>query len=236
MATITTLGFDADDTLWHNETIFENTHKRYCELLSHYHNPDTIEEKLFATEMGNLELLGYGVKAHAISCIETAIKLSDGRVGAEEISAIIQLAKEMLEHPVELLEGAAESITTLARDRRLLLITKGDIRDQERKIRKSGLEQHFADIEILSEKNAATYKRILARHDIAPEEFLMVGNSLKSDILPVLDIGGMAVYVPYHITWQAERAEAPNGPEFEGRFFQIKNLHDLAGLLQRVDR
>jgi putative hydrolase of the HAD superfamily len=117
-----------------------------------------------------------------------------------------------------------------------LLITKGDIRDQERKIRKSGLEQHFADIEILSEKNAATYKRILARHGISPEEFLMVGNSLKSDILPVLDIGGMAAYVPYHITWQAERAEVPGSSQFAGRFFQIKNLNELAGLLQRVDR
>lgn len=236
MATITTLGFDADDTLWHNETIFENTHNRYCELLARFHDPDTIEEKLFATEMGNLELLGYGVKAHAISCIETAIKLSDGRVGADEISAIIQLAKEMLEHPVDLLEGAAESIPELARGRRLLLITKGDIRDQERKIRKSGLEQHFADIEILSEKNAATYKRILARHDIVPEEFLMVGNSLKSDILPVLDIGAMAVYVPYPITWQAERAEIPSGPQTEGRFFQIQGLGELAGLLRQLDR
>lgn len=236
MATITTVGFDADDTLWHNESIFENTHKRYCELLSHYHDPATIEEKLFATEMGNLELLGYGVKAHAISCIETAIQLSDGRVSAEEINAIIGLAKNMLSHPVELLAGAAETIPVLARDLRLLLITKGDLRDQERKIRQSGLEQHFAEIEIVSEKNASTYKRVLARHDVSPREFLMVGNSLKSDILPVLDIGGMAVYVPYHITWQAERAEIPSGPNTEGRFFQIQNLGELAGLLRQLDR
>ena len=236
MATITTLGFDADDTLWHNESLFESTHKRYCELLAHYHDADTIEERLLATEMGNLELLGYGVKAHAISCIETAIQLSDGRVSAEEINAIVGLAKNMLRHPVELLTGAAGTIPELARNRRLLLITKGDLRDQERKIRQSGLEQHFADVEILSEKNASTYRRVLARHAVAPHEFLMVGNSLKSDILPVLDIGGMAVYVPYPITWQAERAEIPSGPETEGRFFQIRNLTELTGLLRRLDR
>lgn len=235
MAAITTIGFDADDTLWHNESIFEEAHKRYCELLSRWHDADTVEEKLFATEMANLELFGYGVKSHAISSIETAIHLTEGEISAEEIRAIIDLAKGMLAHPVELLPGAAEVVSTLSAHFRLLLITKGDLRDQERKARKSGLEKHFEHLEILSDKNAAVYSRILSRHDIAPEEFLMVGNSLKSDILPVLDLGACAVYVPYRITWQHERAEPPSDPRVAERFFQVETLNELPALLESVN-
>ncbi len=227
----TTLGFDADDTLWHNESIFEQAHRRYCGLLSRFHDAETVERRLFATEMANLELLGYGVKAHALSSIETAIELSEGRITAGEIRAILDLAKEMLRHPVELLEGAAEVIPELARRHRLVLITKGDLRDQERKTRLSGLERHFARIEIVSEKDAGVYRRLLERHAIAPEAFLMVGNSLKSDILPVLELGARAVHVPYRITWEAERAEAPQGPAVEGRFFQVRTLRELPALL-----
>lgn len=234
MAAITTLGFDADDTLWHNESIFEEAHRRYCELLSRYHDAATVDRTLFATEMRNIELFGYGIKAHALSSIETAIELTEGRIGAEEIRAIIALARGMLEHPVELLEGAAEVVPALAQRFRLLLVTKGDLRDQERKVRKSGLEKHFTALEILSEKDASVYGRVLSRHGIDPAEFLMIGNSLKSDILPVLDLGGRAVYVPYRITWQAERAEPPSGPETAGRFFQIKTLRDLPALLDRL--
>jgi putative hydrolase of the HAD superfamily len=234
MGTITTIGFDADDTLWHNESIFEDAHRRYCELLARWHDAETVERTLFATEMRNLELFGYGVKSHALSSIETAIELTQGAIHAEEIRAIIQLAKGMLDHPVDLLEGAAEVVHALRKKFRLVLITKGDLRDQERKLRKSGLEPHFAHIEIISEKDTHVYRRILDRHDVEPEEFLMVGNSLKSDILPVLDLGGRGVYVPYRITWQAERAEPPTGAAAEGRFFQIANLRDLPALVERI--
>lgn len=236
MAAISTLGFDADDTLWHNESIFEDAHARYCELLGRYHDAATVEQTLFATEMRNLELFGYGIKAHALSSIETAIALTEGRISAEEIHAIIDLAKGMLQHPVELLEGAAEVIPSLARQYRLILITKGDLRDQERKLQASGLSSHFAAAEILSEKDRGVYERLFARHNIVPNEFLMVGNSMKSDILPVLELGGYAVHVPYRITWQHEQAAAPSGAELAGRFFEIQTLHELAGLLPTVGR
>lgn len=236
MAATLTLGFDADDTLWHNESIFEETHRRYCELLAHYHDVATVEQKLFATEMRNLELFGYGVKAHALSSIETAIEMTDGRIGAEEIRAIIDLAKQMLQHPVELLDGAAEVIPALARDYQLVLITKGDLRDQERKLRESGLESCFAAIEIVSEKNISVYERLLARHEILPTRFVMIGNSLRSDILPVLELGGNGVHIPYRITWQHEQAAPPSGSQFEGRFFQIEKLRELPSLLHQLDR
>jgi putative hydrolase of the HAD superfamily len=234
MPAITTIGFDADDTLWHNESIFEGAHRRYCELLARWHDAETVERTLFATEMRNLERFGYGIKSHALSSIETAIALTQGAISAEEIHAILDLAKGMLDHPVELLEGAAEVVPALAERHRLVLITKGDLRDQERKVRKSGLEAHFQQIEIISEKDTEVYRRLLARHGIAPEEFVMVGNSLKSDILPVLDLGGRGVYVPYRITWQAERAEPPPEGTAAGRFFTIPNLCALPRLLEQI--
>ena len=236
MATITTVGFDADDTLWHNESIFEAAHRGYCDLLARYHEADIVERTLFATEMRNLELFGYGIKSHALSSIETAIELTKAEISADEIRAILDSAKEMLRHPVELLDGVAEVVPELAKSYRLLLITKGDLRDQERKARKSGLEKYFEHLEILSEKDAAVYQRILSRHSVAPEEFLMVGNSLKSDILPALDLGCSAVYVPYRITWAAERAERPRGAAAGGRFFQISTLRELPALLAKLGR
>ncbi len=234
MPKISTIGFDADDTLWHNESIFEDAHRRYCELLARWHDADTVERTLFATEMRNLERFGYGIKSHALSSIETAIGLTEGAISAEEIHAIIDLAKGMLDHPVELLEGAAEVVPALAKRHRLVLITKGDLRDQERKVRKSGLEVHFEEVEIISEKDTSIYRHLLARHGVAPEEFVMVGNSLKSDILPVLDLGGFGVYVPYRITWQAEQAEPPAAGTAAGRFFTIPNLHALPPLLEKI--
>jgi putative hydrolase of the HAD superfamily len=234
MPKISAIGFDADDTLWHNESIFEDAHRRYCELLARWHDAETVERTLFATEMRNLERFGYGIKSHALSSIETAIGLTEGAISAEEIHAIIDLAKGMLDHPVELLDGAEEVVQALAKRHRLVLITKGDLRDQERKVRKSGLRAHFEEVEIISEKDTQVYRHLLARHGVAPAEFVMVGNSLKSDILPVLDLGGFGVYVPYRITWQAERAEPPAAGAAAGRFFTIPNLHALPALLERI--
>lgn len=234
MPRISAIGFDADDTLWHNESIFEDAHRRYCELLARWHDAETVERTLFATEMANLERFGYGIKAHALSSIETAIALTDGAIRAEEIRAIIDLAKGMLDHPVVLLEGASEILPALAARHRLVLITKGDLRDQERKVRKSGLASHFERVEILSEKDASVYRRLLDRHGIPPEEFVMVGNSLKSDIHPVLELGGRGVHVPYRITWAAEHAEPPPPGTTEGRFYSIETLLALPDLLDSI--
>jgi putative hydrolase of the HAD superfamily len=225
------IGFDADDTLWHNENIFEKVHARYFSLLQKYHEPATVERALFATEMRNLELYGYGVKGYMLSSIETAIALTDGKIGTAELREILELGREMLDHPVDLLDGAKEALEALSPLYRLVLITKGDLRDQERKLAKSGISGRFAAIEIVSEKDSATYGRIFRRNGIEPTRFLMVGNSVKSDILPVLGLGGSGIHVPYRITWGHEEAEPP--PASEGRFFQAKSLRDVPGIVER---
>ncbi len=219
------IGFDADDTLWRNEDIFERAHVRYRELLARYHPAEEVDRVLYATEMKNLPVYGYGVKGFTLSCVETAIALTSGKVTAGEIDAILAAGREMLAHPVELLEGVADVVPALARDFRLLLITKGDLHHQERKVTESGLAAHFHAIEILSEKDGPAYERVLRRHGVAWGEFAMVGNSLKSDILPVLELGGAGVHVPYHLTWQHERVEVT--PAAQARFRQIATLAEL---------
>jgi len=230
---ITAIGFDADDTLWHNESIFEAAHERYRALLARWHDAAAVDRRLFAAEMANLELYGYGIKAHALSCIETAIELTDGDISAAEIREIIAGARAMLAHPVELLDGAAEVVPLLARTHPLLLITKGDLRDQERKLAKSGLAAHFAHTEIVAEKDVDTYARILRRMQIQPAQFLMVGNSLKSDILPALDLGAAAALVPYHLLWRGEEVAAPPIPP--GRFSQLSTLRELPALVETLN-
>jgi len=230
MFTDTAIGFDADDTLWHNETIFQQVHGRLADLLAHYHDSETVERTLFATEMRNLELYGYGIKGFTLSAIETAIALTAGKIRSDEVRQILALGREMLSHPVELLDGADEILASLAGRHRLVLITKGDLRDQERKLERSGLASRFHHVEIVSEKDERTYAKILRRHAIAPERFLMVGNSLKSDILPVLAVGGSAAHLPYHLTWEHERVEsAPSAP---GRFFPISSWRELPAAIE----
>jgi putative hydrolase of the HAD superfamily len=224
------IAFDADDTLWHNESIFEAVQERYRALLARYHDAETVNRTLFATEMRNLELYGYGVKGFTLSSIETAIELTRGAISAEEIRTILQLGREMLAHLVELLDGVADVLTALSATHQLILITKGDITHQERKLAKSGLAAHFRAIEILAEKDEAAYAAILRRHGIAPADFLMVGNSLKSDILPVLALGGSAVHIPYHVTWQHEHVEQL--PDAPGRFVQLASLRELPAFLR----
>lgn len=223
------IAFDADDTLWHNETIFENVHERYREMLSRYHDKATVDRTLFATEMRNLELYGYGVKGFTLSAIETAIELTNGKIPSDEIRRLLALGRDMLAHPVELLDGVAETLAALAPNHRLLVITKGDLRDQERKVAKSGLADYFHHIEIVSEKNEAAYATILRRHAIQPHGFLMVGNSLKSDILPVLTLGGTGVHIPYHLTWAHEHVETL--PAAEGRFFEVKSIREIPRII-----
>jgi putative hydrolase of the HAD superfamily len=225
------IGFDADDTLWHNENIFEQVHARYFALLAHHHDAATVERTLFATEMRNLELYGYGIKGFTLSAIETAIGLTAGRISSEEIAQILALGREMMTHPVEVLPGAEAVLTELAPRYRLLLITKGDLRDQERKVAKSGLAGRFAHIEIVSEKDQGTYDRLLRRHAIDPRRFLMVGNSLKSDIVPVLALGGSGVHIPYRIIWAHEQVAPP--ADAAGRLFQIASLGELPEVVAR---
>lgn len=220
-----TIGFDADDTLWHNEVIFEQTHECYRTLLAGYHNAATVDRTLFETEMRNLELYGYGIKGFTLSAIETAIELTGGKIGTDEIRQLIELGRDMLAHPVNLLEGVTDVLPLLAAQYRLVLITKGDLRDQERKLAKSGLAAHFTHIEILSEKDTNAYQRVFSRHRIDPAQFLMVGNSLKSDILPVIESGGAGVHIPYHLTWAAERVAQPEA--CAGRLFTLQSMREL---------
>jgi putative hydrolase of the HAD superfamily len=232
MARELVIGFDADDTLWHNETIFENVHVRYRTLLAQYHDAATVDRTLFATEMRNLARYGYGVKGFTLSAIETAIELTSGKIPASEIKELIELGHSMLDHPVELLDGVAETVAALAPEHRLIVITKGDLHHQERKVAQSGLAPHFQAIEIVSEKDESTYRSLLRRHAVEPSQFLMVGNSVKSDILPVLALGGAGAHVPYHVTWAAEHAEPP--PAAEGRFFELKSIRELPALAARL--
>lgn len=230
---IDAIGLDADDTLWHNEVIFEETHTHYCELLSRFHDADTVARTLHATEMRNLELFGYGIKGYALSSIETAISLTQGQISAEEIRSIVDLAKDMMRRPVVLLPGAEEAVRLLARDHDLILITKGDLHDQQRKIARSGLADLFIHTEVVAEKDRSTYARVLKRSRVHPERFIMVGNSIKSDILPILDLGGTAIHVPYQTTWIHERADRPEGND---RFHQIESMATLPDLIDRLSR
>lgn len=204
MENIKVIAFDADDTLWVNEPIYQKTEERCKEILEHYLSPKELSEKLYETEMKNLKLFGYGAKSFVLSLIETAIELSEEKISGEEIQRIIDLGKDMLEHPVELLSGVEETISILEEEYTLMILTKGDLLDQESKIARSGLDPHFDFIEIVSDKAPGTYSHVLSRYSIKPSEFLMVGNSLKSDVLPVREIGGHAIHIPFHTTWDHE--------------------------------
>ncbi len=207
---IDTIGFDGDDTLWHNESLFSMTQERFRALLAHAADPAELDRRMLEAERANLRVYGYGIKGFVLSMIETAITVTDSRVPARDLQSLIDFGKAMLEHPVELLPGVAEVVEALSSRYRLILITKGDLFDQESKIARSGLAGHFDAVEIVSEKDPATYRRVLERHGVNPARFVMVGNSVRSDILPVLSINAHAVHVPYPITWAHEEAAPPD--------------------------
>ncbi|CAM2070173.1 HAD hydrolase-like protein [Sulfidibacter corallicola] len=219
------IAFDADDTLWHNETLFTMTQGRFAELLEPYHDKEWTLEKLHETEMRNLRLFGYGIKGFALSMIETAVELSEGRITGAEIQVLLDQAKSMLKAPVEPLRYVRETLERLHRDFELMVITKGDLFDQESKLARSHLGDFFSRVEIVSDKSVETYMDLMERHDIRPERFLMVGNSLKSDILPVVDIGGHAVYVPYETTWAHELVDDTSA--YAGRFAELEHIGRL---------
>ncbi len=198
------IAFDADDTLWHNEHFYKETEDKFKDLLIDYMPGHYISKELLKTEIQNLPLYGYGIKSFTLSMIETAVKISGKTIGGNDIDKIISFAKQMLNQPVEILENVEEVLKNLQAKYRLVMATKGDLLDQERKLKKSGLEKYFHHIEIMSEKKEADYDKLIHHLDIDPVNFAMVGNSLKSDILPVLEIGGHAFHIPYHVTWDHE--------------------------------
>ena len=222
------IGFDGDDTLWHNEQLFADTQHKLRELLGHYGDMATIDSKLLEIERRNLTIFGYGVKGFILSMIETAIEISDSRVSARDIHQSVMMGKALLEHPTELLDGVSDVVEDLATRHRLILVTKGDLLHQETKIAASGLADLFWQIEIVSEKDPATYRRLLDRHAVSPSDFVMIGNSVASDVLPVLALGGRAVHVPYHITWALEVAAADNED-----FPTLADLRDVITLVEQ---
>jgi putative hydrolase of the HAD superfamily len=198
------IAFDADDTLWVNEPYYRNCENQFALLMQNYGDADDLKQKLFEVEMNNLSSYGYGAKSFGLSMIEAAMAISGGRINIGVISQIIDLAKGLIHSPLELLPGVKVVLQSLSGKYRLVLATKGDLLDQERKLLKSGLDACFHHIEIMSDKQTKNYLRLLNHLDCAPNEFLMIGNSVKSDIIPVLEIGAQALYVPFHTTWQHE--------------------------------
>ncbi len=206
---IKAIAFDADDTLWVNETFFRDAERNFCELLSDYLSEAELNKILFEVEMKNLPLYGYGIKPFTLSLIEAAIKVSNGTIPITIVETLIEMGKSMLNKPIELLDGVEETLKRLNGDYRLVVATKGDLLDQERKLIKSGLEPYFHHIEIVSDKTEKQYRKLVRHLDISEEEFLMVGNSLKSDIIPVLNIGAHAFHIPFHTTWEHEVVKDP---------------------------
>ncbi len=226
---IKVIAFDADDTLWINETYYQETEKKFCSLLEGFMNSEKISAELLKTEIQNMDLYGFGAKAFVLSLIETALRISNNTVNPNVIYDIILLGKELINKPVVLL-GEIESVLSKLKPRyHLVLATKGDLLDQERKLEKSGLSDFFDHIEIMSDKQESDYQVLLKKQNITPEEFLMVGNSVKSDILPVVSLGASAVHIPYHTTWQHEVIEQE---DLKLNYYELSKIEDLPDLLQ----
>jgi putative hydrolase of the HAD superfamily len=226
------VAFDADDTLWVNETIFTNTRDKFKYLIEQYADVDQLEDRLYQTEKKNLSLFGYGIKGFTLSMIETAIEITGGQISSRDIDQIMAWCKDMLAHPVELLEAVEDTLRLLREDYQLMVITKGDLFDQETKIARSGLGELFDYIEIVSEKNEETYARILRRNNIALDDFIMIGNSVKSDILPICSLGGRAVYIPFHTTWAHELVAEEHAATFT--YDTLQAISELPRLLKSV--
>jgi len=232
MKKIEVIAFDADDTLWVNEPNFRETEEKFCDLLKDYLPKESVSKELFSTEMGNLALYGYGVKSFVLSMLETLVRITNNSTSLELVQKVILLGKELLQKPVELLDGVKEVLVKLNGDYHLVLATKGDLLDQERKLSNSGLEQYFHHIEIMSDKKTSDYSKLLENINCEPENFLMVGNSLKSDIIPVLELGGYAVHVPFHITWSHEKIDYKiKNPKFT----EANNITELLKILRSKD-
>jgi putative hydrolase of the HAD superfamily len=228
---IKVIAFDADDTLWVNEPFFREAEEKFCSLLEDFMPAHAILKELYRTEIQNLALYGYGIKGFMLSMIETAMRISDQKVPVSLVEKILSIGQEMLQKPVELLPGVEEVLTSLNGDYRMVLATKGDLVDQERKLRKSGLEKYFHHIEIMSEKRVEDFAKLIRHLDVAPEDFLMLGNSLKSDILPVLELGAYAIHIPFHVTWIHEQVDHEISHE---RFHTVENISLAAEVIRGI--
>ena len=226
------VGFDADDTLWKSEDYYRDAQARFEAMLARYVDLDDVHERLYAVEKRNIALFGYGVKGMSLSMLEAAFEISGGRVSAEDLHRIVLLAKELLQHPVELISGIREAVAEIAAEFPVVLVTKGDLFHQEAKVRESGLADAFGRIEIVSEKDAHTYARLFREFDVDPREFLMIGNSLRSDIVPVLALGGWGVHMPYHVTWAHEQ-EAGDVPD-PSRMREVVDASELPGAVRAL--
>ena len=222
------IAFDADDTLFVNEPYFQETEQKFCALMGNYLSHHSLSQELFKTEIDNLELYGYGIKGYTLSMIEAAMKISNNTLSIEVIGKIIELGKELLQRPIELLDGVEETLKALQGKYKLIVATKGDLKDQQRKLHDSGLGPYFHHIEVMADKQEVNYEKLLKRLEIEATEFLMIGNSLKSDVLPVLGIGGYAVHIPFHTTWEHEKishtVEHPN-------FRTMEKISDVLAIL-----
>lgn len=226
--TIKVIAFDADDTLWVNEPFFQETEKKFYSLMGDYLPAHSLAKELFKIEIDNLDVYGYGIKAYILSMIEAAIKISENTISVEAIAKIIEYGKEMLEKPVDLIEGVDEALKALHGKYKLVVATKGDLKDQHRKLHDSGLGHYFHHIEVMSDKGKIDYEKMLKRLEVEPSEFLMIGNSLKSDVLPVLEIGGHACHIPFHTTWLHEQIDHTIEHE---NFKEAENIGQLLPLL-----
>jgi len=224
MKDIKVIAFDADDTLWVNEPYFQQVESKFCALLEDYLSHHHISQELFKTEMQNLAIYGFGAKSFMLSMIETAIRISDGKIPVKVIEKIIEYGKALLDQPIELLDGVKEILSSLHAKYQLVVATKGDLLDQERKLEKSKLGGFFHHIEIMSDKKESDYLKLLKHLNVDPESFLMIGNSLKSDVIPVLNIGGFGIHVPYHTTWAHEHLE---NELIHERFLKLESLSEV---------
>lgn len=224
---IKVIAFDADDTLWVNEPYFREAEMEFCNLLKNGMSVEEVTEELFATEIGNIPLYGYGTKAFILSMIETYLKISGGKMDANKMEAILAIGKRQINKPIELIDGVVEVLESLQGKYKLIVATKGDLLDQERKLKKSGLLKYFHHIGVMSDKKEDDYKKLIQNVDVASNEFLMVGNSLKSDVLPVLNLGGKAVYIPFHTTWVHELVE--------DKELDKTNVKELGCILELLD-
>ena len=228
-SSIKVIGFDADDTLWVNETYFRETEEKFAALLEGYETKNKIDQELFKTEMDNLRLYGYGVKGFMLSMIETALTVSNNTISQASLNEILEHGKAMLSKPVDLLEGVTEALEKLHSEYRLIVLTKGDLLDQERKIKESGLSKYFHHIEVLSDKKESNYLNLLENLKIDVNEFLMIGNSLKSDILPIVNIGAKAIHIPFHTTWQHEQVTIENNTS---EYLKLNKLTEVLDYLK----
>jgi putative hydrolase of the HAD superfamily len=226
------IALDADDTLWHNESMFSLTQAKFLDLLSGYHSPELIERRLYETELRNLHTFGYGIKGFTLSMIETALELTDRQVSGAIIQEILDLSKAMVHAPVELLDHVGEVVPWLAERYPLMLLTKGDLFDQESKLARSGLAEYFRHVEIVSDKTATSYRALFARYQIDSARFLMVGNSLRSDVVPVVALGGRAVYIPYHLTWAHETVADHDAQQHA--YIELEHIGGLPALIEQL--